>query len=102
LKGQVVVRRSFNQLASGPRHEDLLVIYVDSPGGALRGMYFDSESHVIRYKITTPGPDRAEFESEGEGPHYRLTYWMAGKVLKGKFEVGDRTYLEWDSVRDTK
>ena len=102
LNGQVVVRRSFNQLAKGPRHEDLLVIYADGPEGAQRGMYFDSEGHVIRYKVTTPGPGRAVFESEGEGPAYRLTYWMEGSNLKGKFEVGGRTYLEWDSARDGK
>ena len=102
LQGQVVVRRSFNQLANGPRHEDLLVIYADGSGGAQRGMYFDSEGHVIRYKVSSPGPDRAVFESEGEGPRYRLTYWMAGKILKGTFEVGDKIYLQWDSVRKEK
>ncbi len=102
LNGQVVVRRSYNQLAKGPRHEDLLVIYADGPEGARRGMYFDSEGHVIRYRMATPEAGRVVFESEGEGPGYRLTYWMHGDVLKGRFEVGGRTYLQWDSERDGK
>jgi hypothetical protein len=101
LDRHVIVRRSFNQLASGPRHEDLLVIYADAPDGDLRGMYFDSEGHVIRYKVTTPAEGRAIFESDGAGPAYRLSYWMEGKVLKGKFDVGGRTYLEWGSEKES-
>jgi hypothetical protein len=103
LNGQVVVRRSFNELAKGSRHEDLLVVYAEGPDGAQRAIYFDSEGHVIRYKVATPAPGRAVFESEGEGPQYRLSYWVEeGNVWKGKFEAGDRTYLEWDAVRDGK
>jgi hypothetical protein len=100
LNEQVAVRRNLADVAGGQRHEDLLVVYADAPDEALRGMYFDSEGHVIRYRVTTPEPGRAVFLSEGEGPRYRLSYWMDGKVLKGKFEVGDRTYLEWSAVKD--
>ena len=100
LNGQVVVRRNANDVANGARHEDLLVIYPEGPEGAMRGMYFDSEGHVIHYKIATSASGRAVFESDGAGPKYRLSYWVEGKVLKGKFEIGDRTYLEWDAVRD--
>jgi hypothetical protein len=99
LDGRVIIRRSFSQVQNGPRHEDLLVIYVEGPDAGLRAAYFDSEGHVIRYKVTSPAPDRAVFDSEGEGPPYRLSYWMAGRELKGKFEVGGKAYLEWASVR---
>jgi len=99
LVGHVIIRRSFSQVENGPRHEDLLVIYAEGPGAGLRASYYDSEGHVIRYKVTAPAPDRAVFDSEGDGPRYRLSYWMAGKELKGKFEVGDKTYLEWAAVK---
>ena len=102
LNGQIVVRRNSNQVAQGRLHEDLLVLYADAPGGGLRGMYFDSEGHVIRYQVSTPGKDRVVMESEGEGPRYRLSYWMVDKVLKGKFEVGGRTYLEWSAEKSAK
>jgi hypothetical protein len=100
LNGQIMVRKNSNALDNGQKHEDLLVVYGDGPDSALRGMYFDSEGHVIRYRVTVPEPGRAVFESEGEGPRYRLSYWLEGKVLKGKFEVGDRTYLEWGATKD--
>jgi hypothetical protein len=99
LQGHVLVRRSFSDLANGSRHDDLLVVYTDGPDGTLRGMYFDSEGHVIRYKIATPVPDRVVFESDGAGPKYRLSYWMERRTLKGKFEIGEKTYLEWGAER---
>lgn len=96
LNGQIVVRRSYNLLATGTKHEDLLVMYADS-----RAMYWDSEGHVIEYRVTVPEPGRVIFDSVGAGPPYRLTYWSAGPELKGKFEVGGKTYLEWSSKKET-
>jgi hypothetical protein len=99
LVGRVIIRRNFSQVENGPRHEDLLVIYADGPDSGLRAAYFDSEGHAIRYKVTSPAPNQTVFDSEGDGPRYRLSYWMAGKELKGKFEVEGKTYLEWASVK---
>ena len=100
LGGQVVMRRNFNELARGDRHEDLMVIYAEGPGGAMHAMYFDTEGHVIRYRMSASGGDRVVFESEGEGPAYRLSYWLAGGELKGKFEVSGKTYLEWSAKKE--
>ena len=97
LNGQVLVRRSFNQLASGPRHEDLMIVYLD--GQAPRAIYFDTEGHTIKYSVTFPAKDTAVFES-GDGPGYRLTYALDGKNLNGKFEVGGKTYLTWTTVKE--
>jgi hypothetical protein len=95
LDGHVLVRRSYNQLASGPRHEDLMIVYLD---GAPRAIYFDSEGHVIHYTVSTPALNTAVFEST-DAPGYRLTYALEGKKLNGKFEVGGKTYLTWTTVK---
>jgi len=81
---------------SGPRHEDLMIVYMD--GKTPRAIYFDSEEHTIKYNVTFPAKNTAVFESEGP-PAYRLTYVLEGKNLNGKFEVGGKTYLTWTSVK---
>ena len=103
LNKRIMVRRSYAQYSSGPRHDDLLIIYIeDTP----RAIYFDSEGHVIRYKIAFPAAESVVFESDGTqpGPRYRLSYWMDKPSLKGKFEIAPpgagseyKTYLTWTS-----
>ncbi|HUI54202.1 MAG TPA: hypothetical protein VLY04_04485 [Bryobacteraceae bacterium] len=107
LSGKIVVRRNNAAYESGARHEDLMVIYLDAPNDTPRGIYFDSEGHVIRYNLTFPSADRAVFESDGTqaGPRYRLTYWMEGGSLNGKFEIGGqageyKTYMSWKSKKE--
>jgi hypothetical protein len=95
LNGQVLVRRSYNQLASGPRHEDLMIVYLE---GTPRAIYFDSEGHVIHYTVSTPARNTAVFEST-DAPGYRLTYALEGKKLNGTFEVAGKTYLTWTTVK---
>ncbi|MGO9257455.1 MAG: hypothetical protein ACLQU1_14260 [Bryobacteraceae bacterium] len=101
LNGQVLVRRSFNQLASGPRHEDWMIVYSDGPKDAPRAIYFDSEGHAIHYAVTFPAKNAAVFESEAgqAGPKYRLSYVLDGKTLNGKFEVDGKTYLTWTAAK---
>jgi hypothetical protein len=95
LDNRILVRRSFNQLASGPRHEDLMVVYME---GAPRAIYFDSEGHVIHYNVSLPSQNAVVFESK-DAPGYRLSYVLEGKNLNGKFEVGGKTYLTWTAVK---
>lgn len=97
LSGQILVRRSFNQLASGPRHEDLMIVYME--GETMHAIYFDSENHTIKYKVKFPAKNTALFESDGQ-PGYRLSYVLDGKKLNGKFEISGKTYLTWTSVKD--
>lgn len=111
LDNHIVVRRSFAEYSTGPgagsRHDDLVIIYTDPDGGPTRAIYFDSEGHVIHYRMTTPAPKAVVFESDGSqpGPKYRLSYVLEGEVLAGKFEIaepgkpGYRTYLDWKSTR---
>jgi len=106
LNGKIVVRRNNAAYESGVRHEDLMVIYLDAPNDTPRAIYFDSEGHVIRYNLTFPSADRAVFESDGSqaGPKYRLTYWMEGGSLNGKFEIGGqageyKVYMSWKSKK---
>ncbi len=104
LNQNIVTRRNFAEYASGPRHDDLMIIYVEE---SLRAIYFDSEGHVIRYNLTTPSPTKAVFESDGTqpGPKYRLTYILEGSELTGEFEVAPpgaeyKRYLTWTSVKE--
>jgi hypothetical protein len=101
LNRHIIVRRNNASYTSGVTHDDLMVIYVDSPTAPPRAIYFDTEGHVIRYALTFPAPNRVVFESEpgAPGPPYRLTYWLEGANLNGKFEVGGKTYMTWTSKR---
>jgi hypothetical protein len=72
-------------------HDDLMVVYRDTPEAALRAIYFDSEGHTIRYEVQAP-PDGGEivFVSgpEPSAPRYRLTYTLVGQDrLRIKFEI---------------
>jgi len=78
LGDQVLVRRNHVQLpprageATGPVHEDLLVIARE--GSGLRATYWDNEGHVIRYQVTGEA-GATSFDSEpGPGPRFRLGY----------------------------
>ena len=106
LSRKIIVRHNHAAYASGQRHDDLMVIYLDAPNDTPRAIYFDSEGHVIRYNVSTPSPDRVVFESDGTqpGPRYRLSYWMEGAILAGKFEVAPpgaqyQTYMSWTAKR---
>ena len=89
------------------RHDDLLVIYVEN--GLLRGDYFDSEGHVIRYAVQPRAQNGVAFVSDPNPrePRYRLTYAAgADGVLAGSFEVAPpsspeefKPYLSWKARR---
>ncbi|MFN7923048.1 MAG: hypothetical protein U0Q16_23300 [Bryobacteraceae bacterium] len=106
LDRKIIIRRNTAVYASGPRHDDLMVIYLDSPGGSPRAIYFDSEGHVIRYSLAFPERDRVVFESDAgqPGPRFRLSYARNGEGLDGKFEIAPpssdyKPYLAWTSKR---
>jgi hypothetical protein len=91
LNRKIIVRRNEARYESGASHDDLMVIYLE---GGPRAIYFDSEGHTIHYRVSFPAAESVVFESEaGQGPTYRLSYWMDEGVLQGKFEVGGKTYL---------
>jgi len=111
LDRHIVVRHNYAQYdkgaAAGTRHDDLLIIYLDSPNAGPHAIYFDSEGHVIHYAVATPKPDSVVFESDRSqpGPRYRLSYAIEGAKLKGTFEISDspsapyKTYLTWTSSK---
>jgi hypothetical protein len=113
LQDRVILRSSYAEYpgsgaAPGSRHDDLLVVYV-AADGAVRADYYDSEGHVIRYRVTSPAPGQAVFVSEPETGklRYRLSYELAPRdVLRGEFAIAPpdeptafKPYLAWESRR---
>jgi hypothetical protein len=93
LNRKIIVRHNEARYESGASHDDLMVIYLE---GGPRAIYFDTEGHTIHYRVSFPAADSVVFELEaGQGPTYRLGYWMEKAVLQGKFEVGGKTYMMW-------
>ena len=112
LNGHILARHATNDpgckapASFDCSHSDLLYIFQDPPGSALKADYFDSEGHVIHYEVTTPTPASAVFLSTpGPGPQFRLSYALTKQVMTGRFQVhvpGEadwRTYLEWSGSR---
>jgi hypothetical protein len=96
LQGKILVRKNRAEYpATKDRpafvHDDLMVVYRDTPEAPLRAIYFDSEGHTIRYEVQGPtdGSEAILVSAAEPGtPRYRLTYTRAGKDrLKIKFEV---------------
>ena len=96
LQGKVLVRKNhadYPKTKDRPAysHEDLMVIYRESPAGPFRADYYDNEGHVIHYTIST-SPDRStvEFISDpaAAAPRFRFTYKRTGQDSVGiKFEI---------------
>jgi hypothetical protein len=42
-------------------HGDLLYVYQEAPGQALKALFLDNEGHVIHYSVSTPRATSAEF-----------------------------------------
>jgi len=113
LKGHVLARHGEGpESCQGPTsydcgHNDLLYVYQEAPGQALKAIYFDNEGHVIHYAISTPDPSTAVFLSPASphGPQFRLIYQLKDALMSGKFQVrgpGEaswKTYLEWSGAK---
>jgi len=106
LNQKIILRKNHAAYDSGVRHDDLMILYLDTPNDTPRAIYFDTEGHVIRYNLTFPAPEKVMFESDRTqpGPKYRLTYWMDHGSLSGKFEIAPpgadyKTYISWTSTR---
>jgi hypothetical protein len=112
LGNHVLARHSYEANCKGPadfncEHGDLLYVYADPPGQALKAIFFDNEGHVIHYDVSTPGPATAVFMSDASlpGPQFRLTYTLKVSILSGKFQMhmpGQtewRSYLEWSGAK---
>ena len=97
LGRNVLIRRSFAEYPATPerpasRHDDLMVVFVEA--GKLKAEYFDSEGHVIHYRVMPAADSKSvEFLSEppAGAPRYRLTYTKAGdpNSMKLKFEIAN-------------
>lgn len=105
LDRHILVRHNYAQYDGAIlRHDDLLIVYLeDGP----RAIYFDSEGHVIRYRVSIPQAGSVVFESDGSQPgaRYRLSYVLKGAALEGTFEIAEsasapyQTYLNWTAKK---
>jgi len=97
LKQNILIRRSFAEYPATldrqtSRHDDLMVVFVEAD--KLKAEYFDSEGHVIHYRVT-PAADgnSVEFLSEPLSgvPRYRLTYTKLRDMnsMKLEFEIAN-------------
>lgn len=112
MQGKILVRKNFAEYpaANGKpayRHDDLMIVYHDNAAHELRGIFFDSEEHLIHYTIK-PSENGVVFLSESpqDAPRFRLTYTSAGPDrLKLKFEIAPPgkdfvTYIEASAHRE--
>lgn len=112
LQGKILVRRSFADYPATKekpayRHDDLMIVYRESPTADLRADFYDNEGHVIRYLVQPSSDKQIVFVTPpgAPGPRFRLTYKSAGPdQLAGKFEIAPpgkdfATYLEWTARR---
>jgi len=111
LQERVITRTSYAEYPGSEgkpavRHDDLMVIYVDSDA-QVKADYYDNEGHIIRYHVQTSPDSTAAFVSEVSptSPRYRLTYRMGiDGLLRGSFEIAPpgkpeafTVYLSWTS-----
>jgi hypothetical protein len=90
LEKQILVRKNHSEYPAAQDHpafihDDLLICYHEN--NAVRGIYFDSEGHVIHYSISfSPDSDSVILASDViEGaPRFRFTYT---KTEPGKLKV---------------
>lgn len=112
LDGHIFARHATNDVGcKAPAsfdcsHTDLLYVFQEVPGSALKADYFDNEGHVIHYDVSTPTPTSVVFLSTpGPGPQFRLSYELSGQVTTGRFQMRMpgasewQTYLEWSGSR---
>jgi hypothetical protein len=113
VQDRVIMRTSFAEYPASAgrpasRHDDLLVLYATEPG-ELRGDYYDSEGHVIRYAGDASSPGELLLVSEivSGAPRFRLSYKLRPDgSLDGRFEVAPPgkpeafgPYLAWTARR---
>jgi hypothetical protein len=108
LQDKVIVRKNhadYPAQGSRPafRHDDLMVIERPEQGTA-KATYWDSEGHVIHYRLSPSADGTATFLSDTSerGPRYRLAYTRGDALTVAiKFEIAPpgkpeafKTYIE--------
>jgi hypothetical protein len=103
VQGKILVRKNRAEYpASKDRaafvHEDLMIVYRDTPEASPRAIYFDSEGHTIQYEVQAPPDGHAVVfvsAAEPSAPRYRLTYTRVDQDhLKIKFEIAPAGHPE--------
>jgi len=115
VQGKILVRKNRAEYPATKEraafvHDDLTIVYRDTPESGLRAIYFDSEGHTIRYEVQAPPDGKAVVfvsGAEPSAPRYRLTYTRLDQDrLKIKVEIAPpgkpeqfATYIEASARR---
>lgn len=113
LNGNILVRKSHTvfpptSTSSGISHDDLMIIYPSAPDGQQEAIYFDNESHVIKYKVSFT--DKSIILTSDISPNamrFRYTYTQIdATAVNGSFEMASpqkpeefKMYLEGKSFK---
>lgn len=115
LEKHVLVRKNTaNYPAANGRpayhHEDLMIIHPTDETNDFSADYFDTEGHVIRYRVQPNAPSGTViFMSEPavNSPRFRLGYKKIASGLEGNFEIASpgkpedfKLYLQWTAAHD--
>lgn len=113
LDRNVLVRKSHTEYPPSNNrpafsHDDLMIVYRNSPGSPVKAIYFDNENHIVNYEVSCS--DKLIIFTNNaipDSPRFRLTYEkMEDGKLNIKFEMSSsqnpeefRIYLEGKSLR---
>ncbi len=95
LERNIFVRKNRTVFAATPQrpaftHDDLLIIYRE-PAGAMRGIYFDNEQHVIHYEVSVADDQQTlslTSDAAPSMPQFRFTYLRTGQdTVDARFEI---------------
>jgi hypothetical protein len=94
LDGKIIVRKNHTVLvstANSPEkaHDDLLIVYQGNEGNSQEAIYFDSEGHTIKYKVSFSDKSIVlTSETSADVPRYRLSYTeIDSKAVNISFEI---------------
>ena len=111
LDQNVLVRKSHSEYpatASKPlvKHDDLMIVSLDSEGNLTQAVYFDNERHTINYSVTYSDQSIILTSAKiANVPVFRLTYTLLNDgMVNTKFELSQdgtifMTYIEGKSKK---
>jgi hypothetical protein len=113
LDGKILIRKNrtvFPATTNSPSmvHDDLLIVYSESPAGPQEAIYFDNEGNTIKYKVSFPDNNVVlTSDISAKLPRFRLSYiTIDSKTVNIIFEMASpqspeafKTYLSGKATK---